>query len=156
MENKTLIADFCAALARCGWHKFIHRNMPRNRHAFVKPIGFVCLIAQLTTAETEDPVFELSCLIVSTDFDQESLEAWKAFESMRSSCLRAETINLKHLHQNIEDSLHETDNAYHKSWEWEIKFCEEQLVRNMEAPVICKQNRIGKRWLIARIVPEEY
>ena len=145
MESKQLIAEFENALLRCGWHRFYKAG----KQAFMKPVGFVGLFANLDhTAQADDPVFRLACLIVSSDFDQNSLAEWRRFEAMESTLFRACDLNLKNRAQDIKDSLFDTDRKYHKSWEWEIKSCELELIRNMEAPVISKVQPIGKRWLI--------
>ena len=145
MESKSLIAEFENALLRCGWHRF----RKAGKYAFMKPIGFVGLFADLDPAsQADDPVFRLACLIVSSDFDQESLAEWKRFEAMEATLFRACDLNLKNCAKEIQDSLFDTNKKYHKSWEWEIKSCELSLIRNMEAPVISKVQPIGRRWLI--------
>ena len=143
--SKQIIQAFEKALERCGWHLL----SAKGGNKYIKPIGFTCLCAVLNPASSETiPIYTMICLIVSTDFDRDDPKAWENFHKMKATNLRGTDLNLVFLNERIKDSLTEEDDKQFLSWEWEIKLVEQELVLNIDAPVVSKVRKVGKRWLV--------
>lgn len=138
-KNTQLINDFEKALLECFYHKY-------QENTYIKPIGFACLYAKLL--DKNSPVYTMGCLIVSTDFDKNNQKEVDAFNKMESEVYKDENVNLVDLDNDIKSSFDGESLGNSMTMHWRIKAIEQNLITNLKAPVVYKQYKMGKRWII--------